>query len=690
MTGKRRACPRNGGQKGWKGVRARGADATVELCLAFATPLRRYVRRFVREKADIEDIAQESLLRLWIAMRAGRLRGSPRAYLFSIAHNLAVDTGCRRGAGVALDGAEPLADSRRNGDCLLRGQIEQAMEHLPQHQRRALWLREFHGLSYAAIAKTMGVTIGDVKVWIHRARKALVKLLDRDGQYIGGRTDEEPKGPESRGGTMFNTFAKASSVILLGSGLLLTGCPDPWLSPRAEIEATGGSDVYTHLNFGVDQDGNLGLIGGAPVEMPVTLREEDFWLYDPGKSFIIVPRWVGHMARRWKPDPPPLGSMTFDGVRLVSVRALYNDLHPSWDEVERGEPYRGDPDRRMEYRASTRTWVTTSHWDNFFEPPLRWMHAYVEDWNAQQTYAAPVEPGVQGISLYVKDAGDIAVDVSDTDQYGDLIYKWVAITTFHHVLQLRQSGQLTYLGVDSAGEYLGGEAYLGTTHAMAGEYEWSVESGPAELRDPSTGNWGSTVNMSVDSGIAPGVRVRATDKSAAIDDIEISVKYAPWGPPAGPAGQAKQVITWKMTTYAPEMVALGYDEPPGSIEHLPMPLGYVSIHHYKVVYHLDNRMVFSNLPVNETCGVRSDVLMNDWPNIIMAGGVTTPRGRFFDALSYSGPYSPQPEPPGCSNNPNVLHYHDQLWRGGTLVPGFGIPLETSKVMYFHICNAWRL
>jgi DNA-directed RNA polymerase specialized sigma24 family protein len=51
-------------------------------------------------------------------------------------------------------------------------------------------LREFGDLSYEEIAKTLGASLAEVKVWIHRGRKGLAQLLDRDGQYLGKNAHE--------------------------------------------------------------------------------------------------------------------------------------------------------------------------------------------------------------------------------------------------------------------------------------------------------------------------------------------------------------------------------------------------------------------------------------------------------------------------------------------------------------------
>jgi len=169
---------------GLKNSRDAGVGQFERICAEIEAPLYSYALRLSGNRSEAEDIAQESLLRLFGALQQGKLNGSPRAYAFSIAHNLAMDLHRRKPpappdpAPVAL----PSQDTERH---LLREQLERALKELPENQRAALLLREFGGLRYAEIAETLGVSVGQVKIWIYRGRKKLADLLDRDGQYIG-------------------------------------------------------------------------------------------------------------------------------------------------------------------------------------------------------------------------------------------------------------------------------------------------------------------------------------------------------------------------------------------------------------------------------------------------------------------------------------------------------------------------
>lgn len=166
-------------------------DAFEAFCLRVEAPVYTYLKRIVRNPSDAEDLAQESLLRLYTMAREKRIRimdGSPRALLFRIAYNLAMDHFRRAKHKPEIAPAESAPSDEPVTRSLLREQIDMALAELPDAHRNAIMLREFGDLSYNEIADTLGATLDQVKVWIYRARKKLAILLDRDGQYIGAKT----------------------------------------------------------------------------------------------------------------------------------------------------------------------------------------------------------------------------------------------------------------------------------------------------------------------------------------------------------------------------------------------------------------------------------------------------------------------------------------------------------------------
>jgi RNA polymerase sigma-70 factor (ECF subfamily) len=146
----------------------------------------------VRNVHEAEDIVQEALLRVLRLARNGRLRCDPaqaRSLAFGIAHNLAMDARRRSRPEPTPNRPDSPPAFRMTEEGLVQAEIERALVDLPSKQRSA-WLLRVHGeLSYAEVASALGASLDEVKVWIHRARKRLAQLVDRDGQYVGDRRD---------------------------------------------------------------------------------------------------------------------------------------------------------------------------------------------------------------------------------------------------------------------------------------------------------------------------------------------------------------------------------------------------------------------------------------------------------------------------------------------------------------------
>lgn len=149
------------------------------------------VRRYVKDHAEAEDVAQESFVKAYRAI--GSFRGDSAFYtwLYRIAVNTAknaLDARKRRPASdVDIDEVEDYAFSdalrvEENPENLLATQdvhrvVQEVLANLPEELRRALELREFDGLAYEEIAAVMACPIGTVRSRIFRAREAIDEAI---------------------------------------------------------------------------------------------------------------------------------------------------------------------------------------------------------------------------------------------------------------------------------------------------------------------------------------------------------------------------------------------------------------------------------------------------------------------------------------------------------------------------------
>jgi RNA polymerase sigma-70 factor (ECF subfamily) len=143
--------------------------------------------RYVGDEALAEDLVQETFYNVIRALDRVDASFNFGAWVHRIAVNICQDELRRRNRRAAhLDqaGGDPetamlkVADGDRSGhpeDALemssLRQLVWDVAKKLPERQRMVLTLRELQGLSYASIARFMGITDAAVETLLHRARK---------------------------------------------------------------------------------------------------------------------------------------------------------------------------------------------------------------------------------------------------------------------------------------------------------------------------------------------------------------------------------------------------------------------------------------------------------------------------------------------------------------------------------------
>src|SRR6266851_10490690 len=155
--------------------------------------LRNFIRRHVPDPGDAEDILQEVLYELVEAYRLMKPIEQAGAWLFRVARNRITDRFRKKKAMLVSDLAQVEEDGEMSSleellpspdagpeaayaRSLLREELEDALEELPDEQREVFIAHEFEGRSFKELAAESGVSVNTL---LSRKHYAVLYLRER-------------------------------------------------------------------------------------------------------------------------------------------------------------------------------------------------------------------------------------------------------------------------------------------------------------------------------------------------------------------------------------------------------------------------------------------------------------------------------------------------------------------------------
>jgi RNA polymerase sigma-70 factor, ECF subfamily len=186
-------------------IRAASRDGDIQALLkggaqgdAFAELQRRYQAKvyrlccvLLRDRAQAEDAAQESLVRIWRALPRYDGRASLSTWIYTITRNRCLTAIQRRRDLASLDEESKGAVERElleeqppeAEDTQAQALLRELVEALPERYRRVLTLFYYEDRSVSEVGAMLGMAEGTVKTHLFRARALLAEQLKRRGLH---------------------------------------------------------------------------------------------------------------------------------------------------------------------------------------------------------------------------------------------------------------------------------------------------------------------------------------------------------------------------------------------------------------------------------------------------------------------------------------------------------------------------
>jgi RNA polymerase sigma-70 factor (ECF subfamily) len=161
-----------------------------------AVPLRKFIRKRVRDAHTADDLLQDVLLKAQTNIANAPPAERIGAWLFQIARNTIIDhyrsPRSRPAVDETIDPPAPIDEVDEDLTHELSGCLAPMIDKLPEPYREALTLADREGLTQQAIAERLGLSLPGAKSRVQRSRKMLrdrmvdccAVRLDRTGRVV--------------------------------------------------------------------------------------------------------------------------------------------------------------------------------------------------------------------------------------------------------------------------------------------------------------------------------------------------------------------------------------------------------------------------------------------------------------------------------------------------------------------------
>ena len=176
-------------------ARSRGGDTESfnQLILRWERPIYALAYRVIGREEDARDVCQETFLRAFRALPGFKGQAKFSSWLYRIALNLCRDWIRRQKRAPTVqmpEGVDPVELAAERGPVEsieelvarreLSAVVAEAMALLPEEQRTAIVLKEYHGMTFQEVAELQGCPLSTVKTRLYQGLSVLRRHLERN------------------------------------------------------------------------------------------------------------------------------------------------------------------------------------------------------------------------------------------------------------------------------------------------------------------------------------------------------------------------------------------------------------------------------------------------------------------------------------------------------------------------------
>jgi RNA polymerase sigma factor (sigma-70 family) len=163
----------------------RAGATTQDLYSKYGKQIYAFCLHKLRSREEAEDAVQTTFMNAFRSLQRGATTQFEQAWLFKIAQNVCFARSASSSRRLRLEAPndfevlQEIVPAHDGEQPLELFGLEDALEQMPENQRRAILLREWQGLSYREIGEELELSQAAVEMLIFRARRALAGALEQ-------------------------------------------------------------------------------------------------------------------------------------------------------------------------------------------------------------------------------------------------------------------------------------------------------------------------------------------------------------------------------------------------------------------------------------------------------------------------------------------------------------------------------